>query len=594
MSIRNIACMVACFVCVCLGGCIQKQSMPISTVESSKTIETKAPIPTIKSIEIATPVATDTTPIAKVDNEAGSNPSVSFKEVAQSAGLDFVHSAFRWGGAPDPAAMMGAGVCWLDYDNDGWLDLYAVNSYTEQEAGRWQTEEDGLPTSALFKNNAGTFSDVSAETQTDLAIRGNGCVAADFNLDGHTDLFITTTRVNQLLWNNGDGTFSEGAEAAGLDGYGWQAGAAVGDLNGDQLPDMVVTSYVNMNRPFEASDMGFPNTHEGVRDLIYINLGNGADGTATFREVRDEVGLESWGLEYGLGVLLSDMDDDGDLDIFVANDTHPNRLYRNAPDRTDIGFILLEEGQMAAVDDTYSGMGIAGGDLDGNGQTDVVITNLDYQTQSLYLGDGRMQFSNALGAIGLNDFGVGLTSWGANWFDADHDGDSDLFIASGTIPIMDMEADTMLAHLYGNLSAEGQPAQLAEWSEQTGVAAIGGLHGRGSAVADYDNDGDLDIVIGSIGGALTLLQNQGTDGNWLMVDLGGFYPGAKLYATLPDGTEMMRELFAGSSYLSSDDTRVHFGLGTADMVDLRVVLPGGREIVREGIPANQLLKLTER
>ncbi len=144
-----------------------------------------------------------------------------FTDVTEKVGLDFRHGAFRWGVSGDPVAMMGGGLCWLDYDNDGWLDLYAVNSYALAEAGKWQAGE-GLPRSALFRNEEGHFTDVSADAGADLQLRGNGCVAADLNLDGWTDLYVTSSRVNILLWNKGDGTFSLGAEAAGVDAYGWQ------------------------------------------------------------------------------------------------------------------------------------------------------------------------------------------------------------------------------------------------------------------------------------------------------------------------------------------------------------------------------------
>ncbi|MGH2528421.1 MAG: FG-GAP repeat domain-containing protein, partial [Actinomycetota bacterium] len=153
---------------------------------------------------------------------------IAFTDVAPDVGLDFRHGAFRWGVTPDPVAMLGAGICWLDYDGDGWMDLFAVNSFAEAESGRWQ-EEGGLPRSALFHNVGGEFVDVSAGSGTDLAVRGNGCVAADLDLDGRTDFYVTTAGVGALLWNEGDGTFMEGAHAAGVDASGWFAGAAVGD-----------------------------------------------------------------------------------------------------------------------------------------------------------------------------------------------------------------------------------------------------------------------------------------------------------------------------------------------------------------------------
>ena len=151
-------------------------------------------------------------------------------DVAQAVGLDFRQGAFRWEVSADPGAMLGGGICWLDYDDDGWLDLFAVNSYAEREASRWE-DSGGLPRTALFHNVEGKFTDVSADSGADLAVRGNGCVAADLDLDGHTDLYVTTLRQSVLLWNNGDGTFTEGARAAGIGVYGWHSGAAVGDVN---------------------------------------------------------------------------------------------------------------------------------------------------------------------------------------------------------------------------------------------------------------------------------------------------------------------------------------------------------------------------
>lgn len=537
---------------------------------------------------------------------AGCQPATSepdpltFTDVAQEVGLDFTQGAFRWGTSGDPIAMMGGGVCWIDYDNDGWLDLYAVNSYATEEAGRWEQEEGELPTSALFRNDEGTFTDVSSEAGMDVAMRGNGCVAADFNLDGYSDLYVTTSRVNLLFWNNGDGTFEEGAVAAGVDAYGWQTATSVGDLNQDGWPDLFVAGYVDINNRIPEATMGFPNTNLGLRDLLYLSEGADADGKIAFREVGEMVGLEAEPFEYGLGALLSDFDTDGDLDLFVANDTNPNRLYENIPlddDPEGIGFRFEEIGQGAQVDDQNSGMGVAGGDYNDDGKIDIVITNMGEQFHSLYANEAStdvLAFADTASDIGVEGFGVGWTGWGISWGDFDLDTDVDLSITNGGIPVLDIEEDAMALQIYINQSAQGEAGTLADYSDLGGSVDIGPLVGRGSAIGDYDNDGDLDIVINSIGSDLVLLENQNEGGNWLSVDVGEFSPGTIVTVTLPNGTQMSREIHAGSSYLSSEDDRCHFGLGGARRVaEVSVQWADGTETTLENVSANQILTITE-
>ena len=308
-----------------------------------------------------------------------------FVDVATEAGLDFRHGAFRWDAVPDVAAMMGSGLCWIDFDDDGWLDLFVVNSFSQVEVGRWN-EIGGLPTAGLFHNREGVFEDVSAGSGADVAIRGTGCVAADLDRDGDTDLYVTSERTNRLLWNQGDGRFEEGGPAAGVDASGWHTGAAVGDLNGDGWPDLVVAGSADTNYTHPDATEGFPDTFLAVRDLLFLSDGAGDDGLVTFREVGTEVGLEARtekaGYEYGLGVLIVDIDDDQDLDVYVANDTNPNRLYKNVPwpagaaaDPLGLGFRFEDVAGAAGVDDDRAGMGIATGDYDRNGRDDLFVTN---------------------------------------------------------------------------------------------------------------------------------------------------------------------------------------------------------------------------
>ncbi|MEM7336156.1 MAG: CRTAC1 family protein [Chloroflexota bacterium] len=527
-------------------------------------------------------------------NDAAEKKTVTFTNIAQDVGLDFQHGSFRWEMSGDPVAMMGSGLCWLDYDGDGWLDLYVVNSYAVLESGEWD-RNGGKPESTLYRNENGRFTNVGAETGTNFPIRGNGCVAADLNLDGHTDIFITTSRVNLLLWNNGDGTFSEGAELAGVNAYGWQTAVSIGDLNGDSWPDIFVAGYVDINNQIEGATMGFPNTNYGMRDLLYISEGPDENRQVSFREVGEAVGLETAEFEYGLGSVFSDFDGDGDLDLYVANDTNPNRLYENRQllsDPSNIGIRFDEIGAQSATNDTNSGMGVASGDMDGDGRSDLFVTNMGHQLHSVYQNQSGtdVTFSDWAPTMGIPQIGAGWTGWGTSWADFDLDSDLDLFVANGAIPVLDLEADKMQAQLFENLTAQEQAGQFSDWSQSAGIEGIGPILARGSAVADFDNDGDLDIAINQTGGELLLLENEQQGGNWLMVDLGANASGAVVTAVLPDGTELTREMLTGSSYLSSEDPRCHFGLGEFQRVSrLIITWPDQTETVLRRVRSNQII-----
>ena len=492
--------------------------------------------------------------------------------------------------------MMGGGVCWLDYDSDGWLDLFAVNSYSEAETTRWESE-GGLPESALFRNDEGEFVDVSEESGANLAVRGNGCVAADFDLDGNTDLYVTTARVNALLWNEGDGTFTEGAVEAGVAGYDWRSGASVGDVNGDGWPDLFVAGYVAMQNPNQNATLGFPNTYFGVRDLLFLSDGASGGGRPTFREVGREAGLEVARFAYGLGSVLADVDRDGDLDLYLANDTNPNRLYENVAwpggpeaDPAGIGFRFEERAAAAGVADTGAGMGVAASDYDDDGLPDLFVTNARSQVHAAYRSvppdENAPSWTDVRGELGPSF--TGSTGWGVTWADLDLDTDLELLLVNGDIPVTDLAADAEPLELFrGTRSGTLEPAAAA-----AGLDEIDALVGRGSAAADYDNDGDLDVAVGTIGGRLVLLENTGTGGNWLEVSLEGFHPGAAITAELPDGRKLVRDVLAGSSYLSSEDPRAHFGLGDASRVRRLVVRwPGGEETTVEDVRANELVRV---
>ena len=533
-----------------------------------------------------------------VSSAGGSLGGTRFDDVASQVGLTFRHGAFRSGVSTDATAMMGGGLCWLDYDNDGWLDLFVVNSYADVDIAPAEGR-GGLPRSALYRNVGGRFEEVSSRTGADLPLRGNGCVAADLNLDGHTDLYITSAGYNvptdgydALLWNDGDGAFTEGAAKAGITAPGWHSAAAVGDVDGNGRPDIFVTSYADPNVRVESS-AGFPSNHLPLRDLLYLNVGTDDHGRSTFREASKAAGIERKLVGHGLGAVFTDVDRDGRLDLYVANDTDPNQLYRNIPVTGGAGsldFRFEEVAKQLGVDDPHAGMGVAAADFSRDGRVDLLVTNSRGQLHAAYRS-GRAAgapYADARPDIAAV-IGTRSTAWGDSWADLDLDGDLDLALANGGIPVVDLEKNAQRIQILENVSLRNGGTRFAPVTG-SGLQRVRPVNGRGLATADYDNDGDLDIAVNAIGGRLILLENATRRGHWVEVRLRRFAPGALVTAALPDGRRLVREVLAGSSYLSSEDPRVHFGLGDTRVVErLTIRFPDGTTTRLRNVAADRVV-----
>jgi len=515
--------------------------------------------------------------------------AVHLTNVAHKLGLDFRQGDFRFGAiVSDVHSMMGGGLCWLDYNNDGWMDLFVVNSYSDGDVQRWSAD-GGLPRSALYENVHGKFVDVSAKSRAGVAVQGNGCVPIDLG-NGYPSLLITTNTYNVLLWNNGNGTFTDITHEARIDAFGtfgWHTGAAVADVNGDGRPDIFVSGYADVNAPVDGV-YGFPRNFRAFRDLLYLNKGPDAHGHPRFKEVGLQAGIDPAGSDHSLGALFTDVNGDGRPDLYVANDSDPNALYVNEPGGP-LGFHFVNEAASYAVADPNADMGIAEGDYNRDGRPDLFVTNSRGQPHAVYqssIAGGRTVFSPEMTKFALALHRTATVGWGDSWVDLANDGKLDLVLANGAIPVTNLKQDTEPMQILQNLGGSG-------FTLASGVIRTTGMPriiGRGLAAADVDNNGRLAIAVNSIAGPLVLLENTGKVGNWLEVNLKGFHPGAVLTAVLPNGTRLVDELHAGSSYLSSEDPRAHFGLGTQTSVELLTIrYPNGTTKTLRNVGANHVV-----
>ncbi len=540
---------------------------------------------------------------------------VVFADITRQAGLDKFKHRFGTPAKETILETMGSGVALLDYDNDGWLDIYFINGSTFPAMKGLEP----APRAMLFHNNHdGTFTDVTEKAGVANERWGFAVAVADYDNDGWPDIYVANYGKNRLYHNNHDGTFTDVAEKAGVAVGGWSGGPTWGDYDHDGLLDLFVPGYVkfDLDHPpisgrgsippnfcqFRGINvMCGPRGMPGEPDHLFHNNGDG-----TFTDVSVKAGVADRQGLFGLSSVFVDVDDDGWLDLVVANDSTTNYLYRNNHDGTfqDIsyasGFALSDDGREQAS------MGIGIGDYDHDGKVDLFITTFSDDYKTLYKNNGNADFSDVSYKVGLANPTVPFLSWGTAFLDYDNDGYLDIFIASGHVyPQVDKQDwGTTWAErpqLFQNLG--GTKFQEVPPSTGSGLASV--VPARGAAFGDLFNDGHIDVVVNCMDSAPLLLRNVLQNGNhWLAFQLvgSGRSPkdaiGAKLFLTA-GGMRQRADLYSGGSFMSSSDLRPHFGLGTATAIDaLEIDWPDGLKqkvdvapLNRDGL--NRIVKITE-
>jgi enediyne biosynthesis protein E4 len=538
--------------------------------------------------------------VTKKDEDVG----VRFTNVAQQAGLNI---STIYGDEHRNRYLLettGSGAAFIDYDNDGWQDVFLVNG----------TRLGGLPpnvnsTNRLFRNtDKGKFTDVTEKAGLVRTGWGQSICSGDYDNDGYIDLFVSSYGTNALYHNNRNGTFTELAEKAGVanNRTRWGSGCAFLDYDRDGSLDLFVASYIDLDLKTAPLPETGPCQYKGIMvacgppglrggsNTLFHNNGNG-----TFSDVSEKSGITRTNGTYGLGVLTIDFDNDGWTDIYVANDSAPAALYRNNKNGTftDIG---IEAGCALSIDGKpQAGMGVTAGDYNHDGWLDIFKTNFSGDTSSLYRNTGKSTFDDVTfpAGMGLNTRWLG---WGCGFIDVDNDGWSDIFLVNGHVypEVEKLTTEAGYAQpkvLYRNL----QNGSFADVSQRAGAAVMSPNPSRGAAFGDYDNDGDVDILINSVNGPPELLRADSLNqNNWIKIKLIGVKSnrdgiGARIKCVTEGGSQI-DEVRSGGSYYSQNDLRIHFGLGKNQRVEnLEISWPGGKVDTFRNLTANQLVVVKE-
>ena len=524
------------------------------------------------------------------------DPAVPFSDRTRALGIDFRHQR---GASPQKHLVetMGSGCALLDYDGDGRLDVLLINGGRTPDSPPFEPRAH-----ALYRNRGGgRLEEVTREAGLGLpADYGMGVAVGDYDNDGDPDLYLTHFGPNRLYRNNGDGTFSDVTGRAGVAGAEWSTGAAFFDYDRDGAPDLYVVNYLDAtferNPPCEMKGIRaycHPRHFAGVPDRLYRNLGDGR-----FREVSRSSGILNPEGK-GLGVVAADFDGDGWVDLYVANDSVRNFLLRNKGDGTFSDVTLLSGTGYNSQAQAEAGMGVDAADYDGDRLLDIFVTNYDLETNALYRYQGNWLFGDERWRSGLARKDRFLLGFGAGFLDFDNDGDRDLLVVNGHVVDNIERIQPDLSHPQPDQLFENRGGRFVEHGPFYRWSSRQPRVGRGAALGDIDNDGDIDVLISNCGAEPTLLINRvGARRNWIQLRLTGTDSsrdavGTRLTLTTAEG-EQSDQITAGGSYLSASDLRAHFGLGEAARVEeIRIRWPSGKEEVLKDIPANRILHVTE-
>ena len=536
---------------------------------------------------------------------AGAGLLPQFIDVTQSSDIHFVHHTGA-SGQKYMVETMGSGAAFIDYDRDGYQDLFVVNSNVLPG-----DTSSTRPTYKLYRNRGnGTFIDVTEKAGIGGSGYGMGVAVGDYDNDGWDDIFVTNWGSNILFHNNGNGTFTDVTLKAGFGGRHWSTSAAFADYDNDGYLDLFVCNYVDFkleeNKWCGDRKPGYrsyctPEVYEGTSSALYHNNRDG-----TFTDVTRRAGVYN-AKGKALGVVWGDYNNDGYIDLLVANDTEPNLLYRNNGDGT-----FTEVGLQAGVaygenGKALSGMGVDFGDYDNDGHLDAFITNLDFQYNSFFRNNGALpngKHSGTFESVGMqtrtSPVSLLFSGFGVGFYDFDNDGWPDIFVANGHVidNIRLYRQDVTYAERKFLFLNKGD-GTFAETAAQCGRALMAPEVSRGAAFGDYDNDGDIDVFVVNNGGRATLLRNDGGNRkNWITIKAVGTRSnrdaiGARL-TLVADGMTQMKDVKNSGSYCSASDLRVHFGLGSATQVSsLEIKWPRGAIQKLSNLRANQFLTVKE-